>query len=213
MSYKTYENYKDSGIIWANEIPNHWVINKLKRIFLFEKGRNAQSYTAEYINSTEGFFPVYSGQTKNDGILGYINTFEYDFDNNVILVTTVGAKAMTTFRINGKLSLSQNCALIKLKSNEDISDYYYYLCKILFNYERELIPDIMQPSLRIGDLNTYNILQPPNDEQLKIANYLDEKTTSLDTMISEKQSLIEDLESYKKSLIYEVVTGKRKVVA
>ena len=36
MSYKTYESYKDSGIIWANEIPNHWVINKLKRIFLFE---------------------------------------------------------------------------------------------------------------------------------------------------------------------------------
>ena len=56
---------------------------------------------------------------------------------------------MTIFLIKGKLSLSQNCALIKLNSCNDVSNYYYYLCNILFDFERGLIPDIMQPSLRM----------------------------------------------------------------
>lgn len=53
---------------------------------------------------------------------------------------------------------------------------------------------------------------PTKIEQKEIADFLDKKTSEIDSLISEKQSLILDLEAYKKSLIYEVVTGKRRVV-
>lgn len=206
MSYKQYGDYKESEIHWAMQIPTHWNISKLKRIFKFEKGKNSNILTEEYVKSNEGPYPVYSGQTKNNGILGSIDSYEYDFKNNVILVTTVGAKAMTTFLIKNKLSLSQNCALIKLKSDDDWSDYYYYLCKILFNYERGLIPDIMQPSLRIGDLNMYNIIKPPLEEQKQIANYLDKKTAKIDATIAKNEELIQLLEEKRVALINQVVT-------
>ena len=206
MSYKHYNAYKESDIHWAMEIPQKWNISKLKRIFQFEKGKNSNLLTEEYVKSNEGPYPVYSGQTKNNGVLGSIDSYEYDFKNNVILVTTVGAKAMTTFLINGKLSLSQNCALIKLKSSDDFSNYYYYLCKILFNYERGLIPDIMQPSLRIGDLNTYNIIKPPLEEQQQIANYLDKQTAKIDATIAKNEELIQLLEEKRVALINQVVT-------
>ncbi len=49
-------------------------------------------------------------------------------------------------------------------------------------------------------------------EQEKIANFLDEKTSQFDLIISKKEKLIERLEEAKKSLISEVVTGKVKVV-
>ena len=206
MTYTVYDDYKESEIHWAMKIPKHWKVSKLKRIFKFEKGKNSNVLTEEYVKSNEGPYPVYSGQTKNNGVLGSIDSYEYDFKNNIILVTTVGAKAMTTFLINGKLSLSQNCALIKLKSSDDFSDYYYYLCKILFDYERGLIPDILQPSLRIGDLNTYNIIKPPLDEQKQIANYLDKETSKIDETIAKNEELIQLLEEKRIALINQVVT-------
>ncbi len=49
-------------------------------------------------------------------------------------------------------------------------------------------------------------------EQKKIAHYLDDKCSTIDSVIGEKEAVISDLEQYKRSLIYEVVTGKRKVV-
>ena len=51
-----------------------------------------------------------------------------------------------------------------------------------------------------------------NSKQEKIANFLDEKTSQFDLIISKKEKLIERLEEAKKSLISEVVTGKVKVV-
>ena len=53
---------------------------------------------------------------------------------------------------------------------------------------------------------------PPIAEQERIAAYLDEKCTNINSLIFEKQALIDELEKYKRSLIYEVVTGKRKAV-
>src|SRR5699024_5508279 len=32
-NYKTYPEYKDSGIPWLGEIPEHWVVNRARRVF------------------------------------------------------------------------------------------------------------------------------------------------------------------------------------
>ena len=52
---------------------------------------------------------------------------------------------------------------------------------------------------------------PSNKEQQSIADYLDQKCSEIDELISIKQQKIEKLKDYKKSLIFECVTGKRKV--
>ena len=45
----------------------------------------------------------------------------------------------------------------------------------------------------------------------EIADYLDQKTTEIDSIISAKKQQLDVLENYKKSLIYEYVTGKKEV--
>ena len=57
-----------------------------------------------------------------------------------------------------------------------------------------------------------HIPYPALSVQKRIADYLDDKCSSISNLIEEKESLISDLVEYKKSLIFEVVTGKRKVV-
>lgn len=202
--------YKDSGIDWIGMIPERWHLSFLKNYYCFEKGKNASLYTKEYIGAKTGCYPVYSGQTGNNGIMGFIDSYDYDIDE-CVFTTTVGAKVMTPKILRGKFSLSQNCLIMKRKTSNVSNRFVYYWLHPLFNYCKSLIPTYMQPSLRIEDLQTYCMLFPPIDEQQQIADYLDSKCTEIDSIITIKQRKIEELKDYKKSVIYEYVTGKKEV--
>ena len=66
-------------------------------------------------------------------------------------------------------------------------------------------------NLRAEKLSKCPVLLPPLDEQERIADYLDNKCTEIDNLISIKLSKIDSLNEYKKSIIYEYVTGKKEV--
>lgn len=201
---------KDSGIEWIGEIPEHWEYKKLKQFFEFEKGKDAQKYTKEYIGLHAGEYRVYSGQTENDGIMGYVDTYDYDIEE-CLFTTTVGAKVMSVKVIEGKFCLSQNCLIMVSNENPGVLKFIMFVLTALFDYEKKQIPSYMQPSLRISDLKTYSFYLPDILEQQQIASYLDDKCAKIDEYISKKQEVIEKLTAYKKSLIFEVVTGKKEI--
>lgn len=196
---------RHSGIDWIGEIPKEWKYSFLKYIYIFEKGKNAQQYTKDYIGIHPGVFPVYSGQTENEGVMGCIDTFDYDIDE-CLFTTTVGAKVMTPKILRGRFSLSQNCLIMKKKKLDINNTFFYFLLISLFDYQKSLIPSHMQPSLRIEDLNTYSFYLPPLPEQQKIANYLDKVCGEVDEMITLQEQMIEELKAYKQSVITEAVT-------
>jgi type I restriction enzyme S subunit len=198
---------KPSGVEWIGDVPEGWKITMLKYLFTYEKGKNAATYTQEFIADHLGEFPVYSGQTENEGVLGRISTFDYNFET-VLFVTTVGAKAMTLRQLHGKFSLSQNCALIVARDQNVSGRFFYYYLQCHFDYEKGRISLIMQPSLRFEDLNSYRVICPPFEEQKEIANYLDQKTAQIDTAISGIRQEIALLQEYRQALIFEAVTGK-----
>jgi len=196
----------DSGIDWISHIPSQWSVARIASLFSFAKGPNAQKLTSEYIALNPGRYPVYSGQTSNGGVIGYYDQFDFSIDEGVILVTTVGAKAMTTRFIEGPFSLSQNCLIMiprKLTANPK---YFAYAVQPLFMKERSLIPDHMQPSMRMGDLSSYRIMLPDPDSQQKIVNYLNEETVKIDTLIEKQERLIELLEEKRLAYIVKVVS-------
>ena len=76
--------------------------------------------------------------------------------------------------------------------------------------------------MKIGSALTHTSVQsvskilhaiPDIDEQIEIVEFLDNKSSEINSIISNKEQLIADLESYKKSLIYEYVTGKKEVAS
>ena len=205
---------KDSGISWIGQMPQHWEVKRLKDFFKFSKGKNSSFYNQVYVNDSKncGKYPVYSGQTENNGKMASINTFEYDYKNDVYLVTTVGAKAMEIKVVRGKFTLSQNCALIEYKKGKNSSKFNFYYLTQLFKEERKIIPTIMQPSLRIEDLDKYFLIVPPKSEQEEISKYLDQKTAIIDAIIGNVGRQMETLKQLRKTLINDVVTGKIMVV-
>ncbi len=203
--YKTYSKYKPSGIDWLGDIPAEWEVKRLKYGFYFTKGKNAALYTAEYNAEHAGDYPVYSGQTEGEGVMGSIDSYDYAFER-VIFTTTVGAKVMTPLLLSGKFSLSQNCLLMIKSSKQVYEKYFYYQLFPLFNREKSLVPSHMQPSLRFSDLNTFNVAYPEITEQKEIADFLDHETAKIDEMVAKKQKMIDLLKEKRQALITHAVT-------
>jgi len=120
MKYQRYAAYKESGIIGLDKIPQNWNAQRVK--FLFYLGRGRVISQEELIN--EGEYPVYSSQTKDNGCLGFINTF--DFDCKQITWTTDGANAGTVFLRNGKHNCTNVCGTLQPKNESNNIEYLLY---------------------------------------------------------------------------------------
>ncbi|HEU5070422.1 MAG TPA: restriction endonuclease subunit S [Verrucomicrobiae bacterium] len=199
---------KPSALDWLGDIPAHWEVKKLSWLFRYAKGPSAAMLTKEYVADNAGDFPVFSGQTENEGLMGMIDWHEFNFASPVIFVTTVGARAMSTRIVSCKFSLSQNCALIIPRSKNANPRYYEAVLRRLFDYERRSISLIMQPSLRFDDLDKFRVPLPPPEEQAAIAAYLDEETAKLDALVGKVEAAVERLQEYRTALITAAVTGK-----
>ena len=202
---------KDSGVEWIGEIPEHWEIRPLKHLFRFKKGKNAQRLTSEFIQKNPGNYPVYSGQTENNGIMGSINTFDYAVDE-VLFSTTVGAKVMTPLTIRGKFSLSQNCLIGIPKKKSTATDFFYYALHPLFSFQRASIPDHMQPSLRVSDIANFSTMCPSEQEQKTIVDYLKESDVRNDAVINRALQAISLIREKCSAMITAAVTGQIDVV-
>ena len=58
-----YERYKDSGIPWLGEVPEHWEVKRLK--FLTNKIVDGAHFTPTYVNEGVPFLRVTDIQEKN----------------------------------------------------------------------------------------------------------------------------------------------------
>ena len=104
---------------------------KIKNIFDIFKGKAI--YTNQYIVANKGEFPLYSSQTKNNGIIGNINN--YDFDCKALTWTTDGIYAGTVFLRDGKFSMTTHCGALLLKNSNILLEYvYFYLKENLRNF-------------------------------------------------------------------------------
>ncbi|QIW62316.1 hypothetical protein GOQ20_02655 [Mycoplasmopsis gallinacea] len=74
-----------------------------------------------------GIYPVYSSQTKNEGELGRIGT--YDFDGEYVTWTTDGY-AGTVFYRNGKFNITNVCGLLDVNKEIVLPKYLYYYLTI-----------------------------------------------------------------------------------
>ena len=85
--------------------------------------RRGRVMSKGYFVDNVGEYPVYSSQTVNNGMIGRIDTF--DFDGEFISWTTDGANAGTVFYRTGKFSITNVCGLIKI--NDELALNYKFL--------------------------------------------------------------------------------------
>ena len=153
-----------------------------------------------------GQYPVYSSQTKNNGELGLINT--YDFDGEYVSWTTDGANAGTCFHRKGKFNVTNVCGL--LSSHELRVDYLFltfYLNLITKNYIRLDI----NPKLMNDMMSEIPFIIVPIEEQIKIVKKIKTILDSIDKTIFIETKRIEKLSEFKTCLISSLVVGIKQL--
>lgn len=183
---------KKSHIDWCPVIPDHWEEKRIKDIVFLQSGN---SITAMDI-AEEGKYPVYGG----NGLRGYTNN--YTNDGDYVLIGRQGALCGNINYAYGKFYATEHAVVVYTK-NEEIT---YWLGETLkaANLNR-LSMTAAQPGLAVSTLNIQFIPYPPRKERIRIANYLAEKCTEIDTQVSLLTSKRDAYLRLKKSIINHAV--------
>ena len=216
---------KNSGIAWIGDIPESWEVSSVRYIGQLQNGI---SKGGEFFG--KGFpFVSYGDVYKNyelpHSVSGLIDTTE---DERATYSVEYGDIFFTrTSETIEEVGFSCVCEetipdavfagfLIRVRpfNNRIYTGFakYYFRSNHLRTFFVKEMNLVTRASLAQGLLKDAPVVVPPYDEQIEIANYLENKCEIIDGVIKDKESTINDLEAYKKSLIYEVVTGKRRVV-
>lgn len=196
--YRSDEEMKDSGVEWIGKIPKDLETIKLKYISSLKSG--------EFISKDDyddnGIYNIYG----SNGKIGKSNKI-----NNIkknILIGRVGACG--ELNIIEKGWVSDNALILDVLDKNYNFKYIFYSLKNI--NLKELSTGTAQPLITGTQIKNLDILDFDKYDSNKIAEFLDEKISDFDNIISKKEKLIEKLEEAKKSLISESVTGKVKVV-
>ena len=142
---------------------NNWT--KFKVSDIAEIGRGRVISAKEIAMQSEPLYPVYSSQTSNNGIMGYLDN--YAFDGEYITWTTDGANAGTVFYRNGKFNCTNVCGILKLRS-----DYDTYFCSLVLGLatKKYVSTNLANPKLMNNTMASIIIGLPSLKVQKRIAN-------------------------------------------
>lgn len=202
---------KPSGIDWIGEIPEHW---KVKTLRSFLRIISDKGHPKEQLLSV----------VREQGVI-IRNTDSKDENHNFIPDDLKGYKLVRKgqFVINKMKSWQGSYAV---SNYQGIVSPAYYTCDLRFDNKeffnlairsKAYVPFFSQYSkgIRVGqwDLDPINLKKipfflPPLSEQRAIVDYLQDKTSKIDKLITEKTRELEYMNELRQRIISDAVTGK-----
>ena len=232
--YRKDDELKDSGVEWIGKIPRDWDVKSVKHLVskneYYPIGDGDHGSIKPEMYQEEGIPYVRVQNLTWGNNLDFTNMVYISKEVNNqnkksilkpkdILIAKTGATVGKTAIIPEDIVEANTTSSVgKVTVNHKNINYkyvaYYFQSKsFITQINLTAYQKSAQPGFNIDDLVDYKVSLPNGyKKQEKIANFLDEKTSQFDLIISKKEKLIERLEEAKKSLISEVVTGKVKVV-
>ena len=224
IKYKRYERYKDSGVEWIGEIPEHWELRKIKHIGMLSAGGvNKKIEEGEELFKSVHYMDVYRNSGKaigNDDDYLVVSATQSQAKNCTLRKGDVlfTSSSETPDDIGHAVVISEDLEqtlygyhLIRLRLDRDIPADYSYR-KYMFNnhyirsYFSSRTQGITRYGLKYDDYKEAVVFIPPISEQKTIANFLDQKTAVIDGLIADKEKLIELLQEKRQAIITEAVT-------
>lgn len=199
--YQPYLSYKDSGIEWLGEVPEHWKAKKLKYNLGLQTQKvtisgqivialeNIESKSGKYI-ATESFYQGEDVAFKSGDILfGKLRPYlakVYKCDSN-----GVAFGDLLTYR--------------PIKDFDSSFAFYSLLSDEFIKIVDSSTYGTKMPRASSEFINEMILATPSYEEQTAIANFLDIQTTKIDTLIAKQQRMIELLGEKRSALISHTV--------
>jgi type I restriction enzyme S subunit len=219
MSFPRYLKYKDSGVEWLGEVPEHWGVQRLKRICrVFPSNVDKKA--------VEGETPVllcnYTDVYYNDRIVAGMDFMPATATDDQIAKFTL--RAGDTI-ITKDSETADDIAVAALVPNDlpgVVCGYHLSMVrpqdgvhgafvKRLFDsaYAKSCFAVRANGLTRVGlsqyELDNVDMPVPPPAEQTAIAAFLDRETSKIDALIAEQQRLIELLQEKRQAAISHAV--------
>ena len=215
--YKRYERYKDSGIEWIGEIPEHWEITKLKYICsesaVYGLNESAENYVEEgvrFIRTTD-----IDNKGNLDNSMGGVFLPEekvkgYILKTGDLLVSRSGSLGTSLYFDEDKYGKCSYAGyLVKFRANsKNCPKFLFYFSKSNIFYIQIQLALVSSTISNFNGNKYANMILPLPSyyEQKAIANFLDQKTAEIDDLIADKEKLIELLQEKRQAIITEAVT-------
>ena len=211
---------KDSGVDWIGEIPEHWIITKLKHLVEITDGTHD---TPRYVDPSSNTYPLVTSRCIVNGVIdlslanhiteqdyNYIATRSYVRRNDVIMpmIGTVGNPAIVDFEDSIAI---KNVALFRTNGDINIAKFLKYLLNSTVVKEQFAMYNKggVQNFVSQEILKNLAIIVPDNITD--IVGFLEREIAKIETPIIAHNQQISLLQERKQIIINDVVTGKVKV--
>lgn len=194
---------KDSGIDWLGEIPEDWVVGKIKR-FCRNLNFRRLPLSSEDRSYRQGKYDYYGASGVIDSIDDYL------FDETTVLIAEDGANLVLrnlplAILAEGKYWVNNHAHI--LKPNDGA---YRYWCELLESQDfNPHVSGSAQPKFTADAIMNY-IVAIPNDinERFVIQDFTTSINNIYNSLINKVREKIILLQEFKISLISAAVTGK-----
>ena len=190
MSFPRYPKYKDSGVEWLGEVPEHWDVVQFKQFVDIQNGSDHKQVETE-----EGYPVIGSG-----GVFAYASDYLYDGESVLL-----GRKGTIDkpLHVTGRFWTVDTMYWTKICSGTFGRFAYYSALTIPFSYYST---NTALPSMTKGNLSSHLVARPSVAEQAHIAAFLDRETAKIDELVAEQRRLMELLKEKRQAVISHAVT-------
>jgi type I restriction enzyme S subunit len=203
ITLQTYSAYKDSGVEWLGKIPEHWELTRLGTRFL-ERRTKVSDKDFEPLSVTKnGVFPQLASAAKsNDG-----DNRKLVKKGDFVINSRSDRKASSGISDrDGSVSLIY-IVIEPISINSTYCNYLlrgYNFVEEFYRMGHGIVADLW--TTRYDEMKSIMVGIPTIEEQTAIANFLDDKTTTIDQAIGIKQNQIALLKERRQILIHKAVT-------
>lgn len=208
MSLPRYPKYKDSGVEWIGEVPEHWELTPLKHLADFINGDAfkpsewSESGTPiiriQNLNGSEEF-NFYDG-TIDDRYLVRSGDLLFGWSGN--RGTSFGPFLWSA---EGLYALNQH--IFRVAPRSVLKNVLYWMLKAVTAHVEDQAHGIIgMVHITKEDLGSINVPLPPQSERAAVAEFLTAETAKIDALVEEQRRLIELLKEKRQAVISHAVT-------
>lgn len=210
---------KDSEVEWLGNIPADWNVYRIANLYdeRSESGLEELPILTVSINTGVSDYEIADEDrdrvfVRSEDRTKYKRVYPGDLAYNMM---RAWQGAFGAVRVDGMVSPAYVVA--KPKKNVELDSRYMEALlrtseatEEMHRYSRGIVDFRLR--LYWPEFKNIRICLPSIEEQIEIADYIDEKVVAIDALITKKEAFAVELENYKKSMIYEYVTGKKEVL-
>jgi type I restriction enzyme S subunit len=211
IKYKSYEDYKETGITWLTMVPKHWEILRTDSVTVYIRNQiNPDEIKSEFVFHYSIPAVQETGTGQYD-LTEEVGSAKQLITKKSVLISKLNPRKATICIAEPKDEITIcSSEFIAMEAKKCDLKYLFYLMNSEMNRQRldAKVQSVTRSHQRVypSDIYRFWTALPSTTEQQAIASFLDRETARIDALISKKERMIELLKEKRIALITQAVT-------